>query len=71
MPRSQPPARPVASAAFEAGKLYGIDVEAAGGAVTLFGATLSGRDRERAIRIAANVEGVKSVRSRLEIVTGS
>jgi osmotically-inducible protein OsmY len=57
--------------AIEAGNLYGIGVEAAGGAVTLFGATLSARDRERAVRIAANIEGVKSVESRLEIVTGS
>lgn len=57
--------------AIQAGKLHGIDVEAAGGAVTLFGTTVSKRERDRAAQIAAKVEGVKTVDNKLEIVTGS
>jgi len=59
------------SRAILAGKLHGIDVEAAGGTVTLFGTTTTAKDRERAVGIAAKVEGVKSVESRLQVVTGS
>ena len=57
--------------AIQAGKLHGIDVEAAGGTVTLFGTAVSTRERERAAQIAAKVEGVKTVDNKLEIVTGS
>lgn len=59
------------SRAILAGKLHGIDVEAAGGAVTLFGTTPTAKDRERAAQIAAKIEGVKSVDNKLQIVTGS
>jgi len=57
--------------AIEAAELYGIDVEALDGVVTLFGAAISAGERERAVRIAARVEGVKSVENKLDIVTGS
>ena len=57
--------------AIKSGKLHGIDVEAAGGQVTLFGTTPTAKDRERAVSIAAKVEGVKSVENKLEVVAGS
>jgi predicted small lipoprotein YifL len=57
--------------AIQAGKLHGIDVEASDGAVILFGTAVSAKERDRAARIAAKVDGVKTVDSRLQIVTGS
>ena len=52
------------------GKL-GIDVVSADGAVTLFGTAPSAGDREKAARVAAGVEGVRSVMNNLVIVAGS
>jgi hypothetical protein len=63
-------ARRVASAIDEA-KIYGIDAVAVDGVVTLWGATLTAKDRARAGEIAARVQGVKAVELRLEIVSGS
>jgi osmotically-inducible protein OsmY len=57
--------------AMEQAKLHGIDAVAAGGIVTLWGATLNARERERAAEIARNVEGVEAVENRLEVVSGS
>lgn len=52
------------------GKL-GIDVVSADGAVTLFGTASTAGDRERAARVAASVDGVRSVMNNLVIVAGS
>jgi osmotically-inducible protein OsmY len=52
------------------GKL-GIDVVSADGAVTLFGTASTAGDRERAARVAAGVDGVRSVMNNLVIVSGS
>jgi len=52
------------------GKL-GIDVVSADGAVTLFGTAPTAGDREKAARVAAGVDGVRSVMSNLVIVAGS
>jgi hyperosmotically inducible protein len=52
------------------GKL-GIDVVSADGAVTLFGTAPTASDRERAARVAAGVDGVRSVLNNLVIVSGS
>jgi len=52
------------------GKL-GIDVVSADGAVTLFGTTPTAGDREKAARVAAGVDGVRSVMNNLVIVAGS
>jgi hypothetical protein len=52
------------------GKL-GIDVVSADGAVTLFGTAPTAGDREKAARVAAGVDGVKSVMNNLVIVAGS
>jgi osmotically-inducible protein OsmY len=49
----------------------GIDVVSADGAVTLFGTAPTVGDRERAARVAAGVDGVRSVMNNLVIVTGS
>src|SRR4051812_32940757 len=57
--------------AMEDGKLFGIDVVAETGIVTLWGSTASARERSRAAEIAKNVEGVRSVENRLVVVTGS
>ena len=52
------------------GKL-GIDVVSAEGAVTLFGTAPTVGERERAARVAAGVDGVRSVMNNLVIVVGS
>jgi hyperosmotically inducible protein len=49
----------------------GIDVVSAEGAVTLFGTAPSAGDRERAARVAAGVDGVRSVLNNLVVVAGS
>jgi len=43
----------------------------ADGAVTLFGTTPTASDREQAARVAAGVDGVRSVKNNLVIVAGS
>lgn len=48
-----------------------IDVTAADGKVTLWGALPSDRDRARAAQVAGKVEGVKSVDNQLKVVRGS
>ena len=50
---------------------HGIDVVASNGAVTLFGTAESRMKREIAGKVAAGVEGVKSVENKLAIVAGS
>ena len=49
----------------------GIDVTASAGAVTLWGTAATDAERRRAARIAAKVEGVKSVDNRIAVVKGS
>lgn len=49
----------------------GIDVTANDGAVTLWGTTTTSEERTRAGRVAAKVEGVKSVENKLAVVRGS
>ena len=50
---------------------HGIDVVASNGAVTLFGTAETRMKRETAGKVAAGVEGVKSVENKLAIVAGS
>jgi hypothetical protein len=57
--------------AIDEAKILGIDARAVDGVVTLWGATVSARERSRAGEIAARVEGVKALENRLEVVTGS
>jgi hyperosmotically inducible periplasmic protein len=52
-------------------KMLPIDVRAANGAVTLYGTADNAKLRDRAVRIASKVEGVKSVSDNLQIVKGS
>lgn len=52
-------------------KSTGIDVVTEKGVVSLFGTTVSDANRERATRVAANIEGVKSVENNLAVVQGS
>jgi hypothetical protein len=49
----------------------GIDVASTDGAITLFGTAPTAGDREQAARVAAGVEGVRSVLNNLVIVAGS
>jgi hyperosmotically inducible periplasmic protein len=49
----------------------GIDVTAAGGAVTLWGTAASAGERARAAKLASGVEGVKSVENKITVVKGS
>jgi hypothetical protein len=49
----------------------GIDVTANEGVVTLWGTTTTDTERSRAARVAAKVEGVKSVDNKLAVVRGS
>jgi hypothetical protein len=49
----------------------GIDVTAKEGVVTLWGTTTTDAERSRAGRVAAKVEGVKSVDNKLAVVRGS
>jgi len=50
---------------------HGIDVVASNGAVTLFGTAETRAKRDMAGKVAAAVEGVKSVENKLAIVAGS
>jgi len=49
----------------------GIDVVSADGAVTLFGTAPTPDDREKAAKVAAGVDGVRSVMNNVVIVAGS
>jgi osmotically-inducible protein OsmY len=49
----------------------GIDVVSVAGTVTLFGTAPTVSDREKAARVAAGVDGVRSVLNNLVIVAGS
>jgi hyperosmotically inducible periplasmic protein len=49
----------------------GVDVRAAGGAVTLYGTAPSARDRRKIEEFVAGIEGVQSVVSKLVVVRGS
>ena len=57
----------------EAGKIDvpAIDIRAMEGVVSLYGTTGTKDERERAGRIAAKVDGVKSVKNELIVVRGS
>ncbi len=48
-----------------------IDVSAAEGVISLWGTVATAGERTRAARIAAGVEGVRSVENRLAVVKGS
>ncbi len=48
-----------------------IDVAASGGAVTLKGVARNHSDREKAMHVASSVEGVRSVKNDLVVVSGS
>ncbi len=52
-------------------KMLAIDVNASGGTVMLFGTADTRANRERAGKVAAGVEGVKSVQNNLVLVKGS
>jgi len=52
-------------------KSFAIDVRAANGAVELYGTVDAKSNREKAEKIAAAVDGVKSVKSHLVLVSGS
>jgi hyperosmotically inducible periplasmic protein len=57
----------------DAGKMdvAAIDISATDGRVTLFGTAGTKDERERAARIAAKVDGVKSLENKLVVVRGS
>ena len=57
--------------AFDEAKLNGIEAVSADGVVTLWGTTVSNQDRLRAGDIALQVQGVKAIENRLEVVSGS
>jgi len=57
--------------AFDEAKLAGIEAVSVDGVVTLWGTTVSHQDRLRAGDLALQVQGVKSVENRLEVVSGS
>jgi hyperosmotically inducible protein len=50
---------------------HGIEVDAKGGAVTLFGTVENKARREQAAKIAAGVDGTRSVENKLVVVAGS
>lgn len=52
-------------------KSFGIDIRAANGAVELYGTVDAKSSRGKAEKIAAAVEGVKSVRNHIVLVSGS
>jgi hyperosmotically inducible periplasmic protein len=52
-------------------KMLPIDVRAANGAVTLYGTADNAKLRDKAVRIASGVDGVKSVNANVQIVRGS
>ena len=49
----------------------GIDVSASDGKVTLWGTATTAAERSRAARVAAKVDGVKSVENKISVVKGS
>jgi osmotically-inducible protein OsmY len=57
--------------AIDEARLNGIEAVSTDGVVTLWGTTVSDKDRHRAGEIALRVEGVKAVDNRLEVVSGS
>lgn len=52
-------------------KSFAIDIRAANGSVELFGTVDANSSREKAEKIAAAVDGVKSVKNHLVLVSGS
>jgi hyperosmotically inducible protein len=50
---------------------HGIEVDARDGAVTLFGTVGNKAGREQAAKIAAGIEGARSVENKLVVVAGS
>ena len=52
-------------------KLLAIDAGASEGVVTLYGTADNRKNRDKAAKVAAGVEGVKSVKNELVIVAGS
>ena len=48
-----------------------IDVDAAGGTVTLKGVAANNSDRDKAVQVASTVEGVRLVKNNLIVVSGS
>lgn len=52
-------------------KALAIDVDTAGGVVTLHGAANTPESRDKAAQVASNVQGVKSVKNNLIIVKGT
>lgn len=59
------------SRALEGAKLHNVDVVVADGVVTLWGSAPSAKQRGLAAQVAANVEGVKAVENKLDVVSGS
>jgi hyperosmotically inducible periplasmic protein len=52
-------------------KMLPIDVRAANGVVTLYGTADNTKLRDKAVRVASGVDGVKSVHANVQIVKGS
>jgi hyperosmotically inducible protein len=52
-------------------KAQAIDVETAGGVVTLHGTANTPENRDKAAQVASNVQGVKSVKNNLIVVKGT
>jgi hyperosmotically inducible protein len=52
-------------------KMLPIDIRAANGAVTLYGTADNTKLRDKAVRMASGIEGVKSVSANVQIVRGS
>jgi hyperosmotically inducible protein len=52
-------------------KMLPIDIRASNGAVTLYGTAENAKLRDKAVRIASGVEGVRSVNNNVQIVKGS
>jgi hyperosmotically inducible protein len=52
-------------------KMLPIDVRASNGAVTLYGTADNTKLRDKAVRIASGIDGVKSVNANVQIVKGS
>ena len=52
-------------------KMLPIDIRAANGAVTLYGTADNARLRDKAVRMASGIEGVRSVSDNVKIVKGS
>jgi len=52
-------------------KMLPIDIRAANGAVTLYGTADNAKLRDKAVRIASGIDGVRTVSDNLQIVKGS